>query len=56
LRRILGAYIGYYNEHRTHLSLDKDAPTGGPSNGSVTSPLGRSLADFIINIAGYSFW
>ena len=27
LRRILAAYTGYYNELRTHLSLDKDAPT-----------------------------
>jgi transposase InsO family protein len=30
LRRILGAYIGYYNEHRTHLSLDKDSPNRRP--------------------------
>ncbi len=26
LRRILGAYIGYYQASRTHLSLEKDAP------------------------------
>jgi putative transposase len=26
LRRVLGAYIGYYHSSRTHLSLDKDAP------------------------------
>jgi transposase InsO family protein len=26
LRRILAAYAGYYNELRTHLSLDKDSP------------------------------
>jgi transposase InsO family protein len=26
LRRILAAYTGYYNELRTHLSLDKDSP------------------------------
>ena len=26
LRRVLEAYAGYYNEVRTHLSLDKDAP------------------------------
>jgi transposase InsO family protein len=30
LRRILGAYIGYYNELRTHLSLDKDSPNRRP--------------------------
>jgi transposase InsO family protein len=28
LRRILTAYSHYYNETRTHLSLDKDAPLG----------------------------
>jgi hypothetical protein len=27
LRRILANYAGYYNELRTHLSLDKDSPT-----------------------------
>ena len=26
LRRILGAYAAYYNEARTHRSLNKDAP------------------------------
>jgi transposase InsO family protein len=26
LRRILRAYAGYYNDVRTHRSLDKDAP------------------------------
>ena len=26
LRRIVGAYAGYYNEARTHRSLNKDAP------------------------------
>jgi len=26
LRHILAAYANYYNEVRTHLSLDKDAP------------------------------
>jgi len=30
LRRILRSYIDYYNETRTHLSLDKDAPEGRP--------------------------
>ena len=30
LRRILGAYTGYYNELRTHLSLDKDSPGHRP--------------------------
>ena len=30
LRRILAAYAGYYNELRTHLSLDKDSPALRP--------------------------
>ena len=30
LRRILAAYTGYYNECRTHLSLDKDSPDHRP--------------------------
>ena len=30
LRRILAAYIGYYNELRTHLSLSKDSPAHRP--------------------------
>ena len=30
LRRILAAYAGYYNELRTHLSLDKDSPGHRP--------------------------
>ena len=28
LRRILRSYADYYNETRTHLSLDKDPPDG----------------------------
>jgi hypothetical protein len=30
LRQILAAYTGYYNELRTHLSLDKDSPGHRP--------------------------
>jgi len=30
LRRILRAYARYYNEIRTHRSLDKDAPVSRP--------------------------
>jgi len=30
LRRILRSYVDYYNETRTHLSLDKDTPKGRP--------------------------
>jgi transposase InsO family protein len=39
LRRILQAYARYYNDLRTHLSLDKDAPFSRPVQriGSITS-------------------
>jgi hypothetical protein len=30
LRRILKSYAGYYNEIRTHRSLDKDSPVSRP--------------------------
>ena len=30
LRRILAAYTRYYNELRTHLTLDKDSPSRRP--------------------------
>jgi transposase InsO family protein len=30
LRRVLGAYTVYYNELRTHLSLDEDSPNRRP--------------------------
>ncbi len=42
LRRILKAYCTYYNEVRTHLSLDKDAPKCRPiqrSGGIVALPV-----------------
>ena len=39
LRRILRAYVGYYNDIRTHWSLDKDAPVSRPVQwiGSIKS-------------------
>ena len=39
LRRILQAYARYYNDIRTHRSLDKDAPVSRPvqRNGVITS-------------------
>ena len=39
LRRILRRYFDYYNESRTHLSLDKDAPVLRPAH-----PVGRIVA------------
>jgi len=39
LRRVLKSYAGYYNEVRTHLSLNKDAPNCRPTQivGSIVS-------------------
>jgi transposase InsO family protein len=39
LQQILRTYAAYYNETRTHLALDKDAPRGRPVqiNGAVTA-------------------
>jgi hypothetical protein len=31
LRRVLKSYADYYNETRTHLALDKDAPVFRPA-------------------------
>ena len=41
LKRILKSYFQYYNEYRTHLSLEMDSPIGrtaqGPEQGKVVS-------------------
>jgi transposase InsO family protein len=39
LRRVLRSYARYYNEMRTHRSLDKDAPLSHPAQrtGSIKS-------------------
>jgi hypothetical protein len=55
LRRILTAYTGYYNEFRTHLSLDKDSPAHRPTRRYGQIAARQILADFIINTAGYNF-
>jgi transposase InsO family protein len=42
LRRVLKAYASYYNQVRTHLSLDKDAPDfrrAQPTGNIATLPL-----------------
>ena len=43
LRRILAAYMGYYNELRTPLSLEKDSPDHRPIQrlGQVVAPYPR---------------
>jgi transposase InsO family protein len=43
LRRILAAYTGYYNELRTHLTLDKDSPGHRP-----VQPYGQLIARLIL--------
>jgi hypothetical protein len=39
LRRLLKAYASYYNELRTHLSLNKDAPRFTPSTTAQRSTM-----------------
>jgi transposase InsO family protein len=36
LRRIRARHFAYYHQARTHLALDKDAPTSGPSSSPLT--------------------
>lgn len=57
LRRILKAYAAYYNEVRTHLSLNKDAPGFQPSRpfGAIESlPILGGLHHH--NMFGFEFW
>ena len=55
LRAVLKAYASYYNEVRTHLSLDKDAPDfrGTQKIGRIERY--RSSAGSIINTSGFRF-
>ena len=56
LRRILQSYARYYNESRTHRSLNKDAPVHRAiESASVPSFHGRSSVDFTTDIAESSF-
>ena len=54
LRRTLSAYAVYYNQMRTHLALQKDAPLHRPVQRSGASP-SPSWPDYIINTCGYDF-
>src|SRR5207247_10759626 len=47
LRRTLARYFAYYHRARTHLSLDKDAPDGRP-----TEPPGPGMIIPIPEVAG----
>ena len=55
LRRILRAYARYYNDIRTHRSLDKDAPVSRPVQPPESLGHMRSLADFITTTSGFRF-
>jgi hypothetical protein len=55
LRRIVGAYAAYYNEARTHRSLNKDAPSGARLSVSAQSRHNRFSAAFTIDIAESNF-
>ncbi|MGY3611059.1 hypothetical protein ACWGRJ_45065, partial [Bradyrhizobium sp. Lot11] len=47
LRRVLQSYADYYNNVRTHRSLNKDAPISRPVQRTVRSVHAPSWADFI---------
>jgi transposase InsO family protein len=49
LRGVLKAYASYYNEVRTHLSLDKDAPDFRRRRSSAASQRYQSSAGSTIN-------
>jgi transposase InsO family protein len=55
LRRILKAYVSYYNAVRTHLSLNKDAQSIDRSSGSGGSFQCPSSVACTINTVGRSF-
>src|SRR5271157_5593047 len=52
LRHLLRSYLDYYNETRTHLSLDKDAPVSAPSRPLVAYSPVRAWVDCTINTYG----
>jgi transposase InsO family protein len=39
LRRVLNSYLAYYNQTRTHLALDKDAPEPRPAANDNDGPI-----------------
>ena len=55
LRHLLGSYQRYYNEARTHLSLNKDAPISRTVETSAASLPSRSSEDCTINTSGFDF-
>ena len=55
LRRILTSYSCYYNEMRTHLSLDKDTPLGRAVQRHGTIVATPMCPDYITATLGYDF-
>ena len=56
LRRILKSYARYYNETRTHLALDKDAPLSRTvKRGQGAFFAAQSSADCTTNMFGFDF-
>ena len=55
LRHTLRTYARYYNNIRTHWSLDKDTPSIARFSGSNLSIRTRFLADFITITSGFRF-
>jgi hypothetical protein len=56
LRRVRSTYVAYYNQTRTHLALQKDAPLQRAvrrCDAIVAIPI---LAGCITNTPGYDFW
>jgi len=55
LRQILTSYCSYYNQSRTHLSLDKDAPLQRTVQRCGTIIATPFCPAYIINTRGYDF-
>jgi transposase InsO family protein len=55
LRRILSAYAAYYNQVRTHLALQKDAPFHRTAQRWAPLSPFRSWPGCITNTPGYDF-
>jgi hypothetical protein len=55
LRHVLLSYLEYYNEARTHISLNTDAPMRAPCRLPGAFCAGQFWADCITNMAGPDF-
>jgi tRNA G37 N-methylase Trm5 len=55
LRRVLKNYVSYYNQIRTHLSLDKMRRIFGARRSSILSQQYQSSVDSITNTSGFRF-